>query len=302
MYKPMKDLSKMTDTLSKAAVGFERIAEVMAIEGQVRDVAGARPAQPLRGLVEFDHVQFGYVAGQRVLKDVNLVIEPGQSVALVGPTGSGKSTILGLIPRFYDVQGGQLRIDGEDLRRYTLKSLRNQISIVPQDPILLRMPIWQNIAYGRPGATRGEVIRAARLANADEFIARMPQQYETVVGERGDTLSGGERQRIAIARAIIRNTPLLLLDEPSAALDPESEDLIFDALARLMKGRTSLTIAHRAATVRRAHHIYVVDDGVIVQRGTHDELLARPGLYARLFATPFREPCIGEPASAGSAL
>jgi subfamily B ATP-binding cassette protein MsbA len=299
MYKPMKNLSKMTDTLSKAAVGFERIAEVMAIESQVRDAPGARLAPVFTGLIEFDHVRFSYVANQPVLKDVSFVIKPGETVALVGPTGSGKSTIFGLIPRFYDVLGGQVRIDGQDVRRYTLKSLRNQVSMVPQDPILFRMPIWQNIAYGKPGATRSEVTRAARLANADEFIDRMPERYETVVGERGDTLSGGQRQRIAIARAIIRDTPLLLLDEPSAALDPESEELIFEALARLMNGRTSITIAHRAATVRRSQVIFVLDDGAIVERGTHEELLARRGLYSRLFAIPFREHHVGEPASAG---
>jgi subfamily B ATP-binding cassette protein MsbA len=284
MYKPMKDLSKMTDTVSKAAVGFERIAEVMSIESQVSDTRGARPAPPFAGRIEFDRVNFSYIEGHPVLTNIDFAIEAGDSVALVGPTGSGKSTIFALIPRFYDTGTGTVRIDGEDIRRYTLRSLRNQISIVPQDPILLRMPIWQNIAYGMPGATRADIVQAARLANAHQFISRLPNGYDTLVGERGDTLSGGERQRIAIARAIVRDTPILLLDEPSAALDPESEALIFEALGRLMQGKTSITIAHRAATVRRARTIFVIDAGQITERGSHDQLIAGHGWYSKVFA------------------
>lgn len=288
MYKPMKDLSKMTDTLSKAAVGFERIGELLETESQVRDLPEARPAPPFKGRIEFDRLTFGYVPGQLVLRDVSLVIEPGQATALVGPTGSGKSTLIGLIPRFYDALGGRVCIDGRDVRCYTLKSLRDQISLVPQDPVLFRAPICQNIAYGKPQATRDEIVLAAQLANAHEFIERMPQGYETLVGERGDTLSGGQRQRIAIARAIIRNTPILLLDEPSAALDPESEELVFEALARLMEGKTSITIAHRMATARRAQTIFVLNDGVIVESGTHEELLKNGALYSRLYEIQFR--------------
>lgn len=288
MYKPMKNLSKMTDTISKAAVAFERIGEVLQTESQVRDLPGARPAPPLTGSIEFDHVKFGYTTDQLVLKDLNLAIEPGEAVALVGPTGSGKSTLIGLIPRFYDTLAGEIRVDGRDVRRYTLKSLRDQISLVLQDSVLFHTSIWQNIAYGKPQATREEIIRAAKLANAHEFIQRMPKAYDTMVGERGDTLSGGQRQRIAIARAVIRNTPILLLDEPSAALDPESEELIFEALGRLMEGKTSITIAHRLATVRRAQRIFVVNDGVIAESGTHEQLLANGGLYSRLYKIQFR--------------
>jgi subfamily B ATP-binding cassette protein MsbA len=288
MYKPMKDLSKMADTLSKAAVSFERIGEILGIERQVRDLPGARPAPPLNGRIEFEHVQFGYTPDQLVLRDVNLVVEPGQRVALVGLTGCGKSTLIGLIPRLYDTLGGTISIDGRNIRGYTLESLRRQVSFVLQEAVLFHATVAQNIAYGKPAATREEIVRAARLANADEFITRMPQGYDTMIGERGDTLSGGQRQRIAIARAIIRDAPILFLDEPSASLDPESEELIFEGLTRLMQGRTSITIAHRLATVRRADVIFVLDDGVISERGTHDELLARNGLYARLYRMQFR--------------
>jgi subfamily B ATP-binding cassette protein MsbA len=299
MYKPMKDLSKMSDTLSKAAVSFERIGEILSVESQVRDLPGARPAPPFKGRIEFAHVGFGYTPDQRVLNDLSLVVEPGQRAALVGLTGSGKSTLIGLIPRMYDAIGGQISIDGRDVRSYTLDSLRSQVSFVLQEAVLFRASVAQNIAYGKPGATRDEIVLAAKLANADEFIARLPKGYDSVLGERGDTLSGGQRQRIAIARAIIRNAPILLLDEPSAALDPESEALIFKGLSRLMEGKTSITIAHRLATVRDADVIFVLNDGAISERGTHSELLARNGLYARLYHMQFRPADAAEPSLAG---
>jgi subfamily B ATP-binding cassette protein MsbA len=283
MYKPMKDLSKMTDTVSRAIVSFERIGELMDTASQVRDLPGARSAPAFRGRIEFLDVKFGYSPDRLVLKGISLAIEPGEAIALVGPTGGGKSTLLGLIPRFYDTLGGSVRIDDCDVRDYTLRSLRDQISFVLQESVLFRGPVWQNIAYGRPEATRDEIVRAATLANAHEFIEQMPEGYDTMVGERGDTLSGGQRQRIAIARAIIRNTPILLLDEPSAALDPESEERVFDALGRLTAGKTSITIAHRLSTARRADRIFVLDDGVIVESGTHRELLARGGTYSKLY-------------------
>ncbi|HEX3559331.1 MAG TPA: ABC transporter ATP-binding protein [Pyrinomonadaceae bacterium] len=288
MYKPMRDLSKMTDTVSKAQVGFERIREVLATESQVRDLPGARRAPPLRGRVRFEHVSFAYNKEQPVLKDINLTVEPGEFVALVGPTGSGKSTLISLIPRFYDPTEGRIGIDDIDIRSFKLRSLRDQISYVLQESYLFRATIWENIAYGKPTASRAEIVRAARLANAHEFIMRLPQAYDTVVGERGETLSGGQRQRITIARAVIRDTPILLLDEPSSGLDAESEELVFDALARLMEGKTSIVIAHRLATVMRAQRIYAIEGGSIVESGTHDELLARGGLYSRLYEIQFK--------------
>jgi subfamily B ATP-binding cassette protein MsbA len=288
MYKPMRDLSKMTDTISKASVGFERIREVLATESNVRDLPGARRAPRFRGRIQFEHVHFAYNKDQSVLHDVSLTVEPGEFIALVGPTGSGKSTLISLIPRFYDPTQGRVGIDGVDIRSFTLRSLRDQVSYVLQETYLFRATVWENIAYGKPGASRAEIIRAARLANAHEFIARLPEGYDTVIGERGETLSGGQRQRITIARAVIRDTPILLLDEPSSGLDAESEELVFEALGRLMEGKTSVVIAHRLATVMRARRIYAVEDGRIVESGTHDELLARGGLYSRLYEIQFK--------------
>jgi len=288
MYKPMRDLSKMTDTMSKASVGYERIHEVIETEDRIRNLPGAKPAPNLRGEIEFDHVDFAYDKGYGTLTDINLRIEPGQLAALVGPTGAGKTTIVNLIGRSYDPQKGVVKIDGQDVRTYKLKSLRRQISYVLQDTILFRAPVWQNIAYGRPEASREEILHAAQLANADEFISHMPQQYDTMIGEKGVNLSGGQRQRIAIARAIIRNAPILILDEPTSALDAESEELVFEALSRLMVGRTTIVIAHRLATVRRADVIFVIDNGTIIERGTHEALLTTGGLYSHLYDIQFR--------------
>lgn len=289
MYKPMRDLSKMTDTLSKTAVGFERIKEVLETERDVKNLPGARRALALKGRIEFNHVFFGYSEDQLILRDVSLQIEPGQVAAFVGPTGAGKSTVVSLVARFYDPLAGQVRIDGRDVRGYKLKSLRQQISFVLQENLLFRAPIWQNIAYGKPQAKRAEIVRAAHLANADEFIERLPEGYNTMVGERGVTLSGGQRQRIAIARAIIRSTPILILDEPTSGLDAASEELVFDALNRLMENKTCIVIAHRLATIRRADVIFVVEDGRIIERGKHDELIARGGLYAQLYEIQFKD-------------
>ena len=289
MYKPMRDLSKMTDTISKAAVGFERIREVLETERQVRNLPYARTAPRFKGQIEFDHVSFGYDDDRRILKDITLKIEPGQVAALVGPTGAGKTTIASLIPRFYDPASGHVRIDNFDVRSFKIKSLRQQISFVLQESLLFRAPVWQNIAYGKPEAKRDEIIRAAKLANAHEFIEEMPEGYDTMIGERGVTLSGGQRQRIAIARAIIRDAPILILDEPSSGLDAASEELVFDALARLMEGKTSIVIAHRLATIMRADVIFVINEGTVVESGTHQELLAQGGLYAEFYDIQFRK-------------
>ncbi|MBV8846804.1 MAG: ABC transporter ATP-binding protein [Bryobacterales bacterium] len=283
MYKPMQELSKMTDTYSKASVGFERIREVLNTDGEIRDLPSARRAGSLKGRIEFARVNFQYQEDCPILKNVDLKIEPGQLAALVGRTGAGKSTIISLIPRFYDPASGVVKIDGSDIRSFTQRSLRQHIGFVLQETLLFHGTVWNNIAYGKPEATRAEILRAAELANAKEFIDRLPQGYDTIVGERGVTLSGGQRQRIAIARAIIRDAPILILDEPSTGLDAESEKLVFEALDRLMEGRTSIVIAHRLSTIQRANIIFVIDKGEIIERGTHDQLVQAGGLYAELY-------------------
>jgi ATP-binding cassette, subfamily B, bacterial len=288
MYKPMQDLSKMTDAYSKAAVGYERICEVLETERDIRDLPGARVAPHFSGKIEFENVSFSYGHDNHTLTNVSFTIAPGQVAALVGPTGAGKTTVINLIPRFYDPSSGVVKIDDRDVRQLKQKSLREQISFVLQDTILFHGPVWQNIAYGKPDASRAEILHAAKLANASEFIEKMPEGYDALVGERGSTLSGGQRQRIAIARAIIRNTPILILDEPSSGLDAASEHLVFEALDRLMEGKTCIIVAHRLSTIRRADIIFVVKDGAIVERGKHDELVKSGGLYSELCELQFQ--------------
>lgn len=285
LYKPMRDLSKTTDSVSKALIGAERIKEIIKTDEQVRDSPRAVRAPGFKGEIEFDHVSFHYRDDRPVLTEVSFHIRPGEFAAFVGPTGAGKSTIISLIARFYSQSTGRVLIDGRDIRYFTLKSVREQISFVLQEAVLFRTSIWQNIAYGRPEATRDEIMHAARLANAREFIEQLPEGYETLVGERGQTLSGGQRQRIAIARAIIRNSPILILDEPTSGLDASSEKLVMEALERLMAGKTTIMIAHHLETVRKAHTIFVMDRGEIVESGKHSELLSLNGVYARLYQT-----------------
>jgi len=283
MYKPMRDLSKMTDTVSKASIGYERILEVLEIESTVRDLPHAKRAPTFHGKIELDNVSFGYDNQNPVLKNVSLTIEPGQVAALVGPSGTGKTTIISLIARFYDPVSGQVKIDGKEIRKYRLKSVRGQMSFVLQETLLFRATVWENIAYGKPNASPAEIMEAARLSNADEFIQRMSDGYSTVIGERGLSLSGGERQRIAIARAVIRNTPILILDEPTSGLDAASEQAVLEALNRLMKNKTCIVIAHHLDTIRNADVIFVVKDSEIIERGTHESLLAAGGEYAVLY-------------------
>lgn len=297
MYKPMQELSKMTDAFSKAAVGYERIKEVLETDGQVKDFPKARRAPVFKGNIEFQDVTFGYEPQNPILSHVNLSIQPGQTVALVGPTGAGKTTIISLIPRFYDPSSGRITIDGRDVRGFTQKSLRQQISFVLQETVLFHGPVWQNIAYGKPEATRSEILRAAKLANAHEFIEKLPEGYDTIAGERGMTLSGGQRQRIAIARAIIRSTPILILDEPSSGLDAASENLVFEALDRLMESKTAIVIAHRLSTIQRADVIFVVNGGRVVESGRHEDLLRSRGLYAEFYELQFRGAEASQPGS-----
>jgi len=288
MYKPMQDFAKMTDSFTKAAVGYDRVREILETPAAVRDLPDAIEVPALRGAIEFEDVQFGYDAAHPVLRDIRLRAEPGQMTALVGPTGSGKSTIASLIGRFYDPNTGSVKLDGIDLRQLRQKSLHDQLSFVLQENILFHDTIANNIAYGKRGATQEEIRRAAESANAHDFISALPHGYDTMVGERGITLSGGQRQRIAIARAIIRDAPILILDEPSSGLDAASEELVFDALDRLIEGKTAIVIAHRFSTIRRAHAIFVVDGGRVVESGTHEELLPAGGLYAKLYELQFR--------------
>ncbi|MGA7400353.1 MAG: ABC transporter ATP-binding protein, partial [Candidatus Sulfotelmatobacter sp.] len=286
-FKPVKDLATTTNAIAQAAVGVERIRMVLEADAIIPEREDAIEPRNIKGEIIFQNVAFAYPDNPSVLKDVSFFVKPGQRVGIVGPTGGGKSTIVSLIPRFYDVIAGKVVIDGHDVREYKLHSLRDHIGYVLQDTVLFRGTILQNIAFGRPSATHAEIVEAAHLANADEFIARMPHGYDTVVGERGLTLSGGQRQRIGIARVIVRNNPILLLDEPTAALDAESERLVMDALERLMRGRTVLTIAHRLATIRDADQIVVIAAGVVAENGTHQQLVARNGIYAALYRTQF---------------
>ena len=278
--------------LRSAIGGVQRVFEILDTTPGIQDEPNAAVMPPARGQIRFENVSFTYDGEAPVLRHVSLEIQAGEILALVGPSGAGKSTIFNLIPRFYDPTGGEIRLDGHDLRSVTQHSLREQIGIVPQETILFGGTIRENILYGRLDATGEEMIEAAKAANAHEFIMGFPKQYETVVGERGMNLSGGQRQRIAIARAILKDPAILLLDEATSSLDNESEGLVQEALDRLMhdKRRTTVIVAHRLSTIKVAHRIAVLDRGRIVELGTHDELMQLNGLYARLYSMQFRDP------------
>src|SRR6266511_2800716 len=296
MFKPTKKIIKEWNTFGKMYASAERINELLDRKPAVEDLPGAIQAPPLKGHIEYRHISFAYQADpgdggrdqeaqpQLALRDVNLSITPGEVLALVGGSGAGKSTIVQLLPRLYDPHAGQVTIDGHDIREFTLESLRAQMSMVLQESILFTGSIVENIAYGRPDATGIEIIEAARDANADEFISKFPDGYYTILGERGSNLSGGQRQRIAIARAFIRDTPILILDEPSTGLDAESIDLVLQALRKLMQDKTTIIISHELNLIRNADKIIVIKEGEIEQMGTHDELIRAGGLYANLYA------------------
>jgi ABC-type multidrug transport system fused ATPase/permease subunit len=284
-FKPVQDLAKMTNAVAQTHVALERIAGILDIDMTVQERPDAVEPPPLRGAIEFERVAFSYEPEVPVLSDLTLSLEPGTFTGVVGPTGSGKSTIASLIPRFYDPSAGRILIDGIDVRNYTLAGVRRQIGFVLQETVLFAGTIRDNIAYGRRDATDAEIARAATLANADEFIARIPGGYDARIGERGATLSGGQRQRIGIARAFVRDAPILILDEPTASLDAESEHLVIEGLQRLMDRRTVVMITHRLNTLRDAQKIVVIHGGIVAEQGTHDALIARDGIYARLFSS-----------------
>jgi len=267
--------------------GFRRVHEILAIERDLPDGKRTVPATDVRGEIVFENVAFGYVPGQPVLRGINLQVSPGQMVAIVGPSGAGKSTLVSLLPRFYDPQEGRVLLDGVDVREFTLASLRQHIAMVLQPPLVFPITVRENIAYGRPGASFEAVERAARLARIHDTILRLPQEYDTIIGEQGATLSEGERQRLTIARAILRNAPILILDEPTSSVDTETEALIMQGFEQLMTGRTTVIIAHRLSTVRRADVIFVVRSGQIVEQGTFAELMRRQGPFAALYRTQF---------------
>ncbi|CAM5663519.1 ABC transporter ATP-binding protein [Mycolicibacterium aubagnense] len=288
-FQPVRTLSQMTNTLAQVSVGFQRVTAVCDADVTIPERPAPLDPPPFKGAITFEHVSFSYDSKTPVLKDISFSVEPGQMVGIVGPTGSGKSTLVSLIPRFRNLDGGRITIDGVDTADYTLHGLRTQIGFVLQNTVLLRGTIRENIAFGCPDATEDDIILAAKMANADEFIDRMPDGYCTLVGDRGSTLSGGQRQRIGIARALIRNNPILILDEPTAALDAESEHLVIEALERLMEGRTVITIAHRLSTLRGADKIIVVKEGVVVEDGSHEELMRLDGVYAQLHRLQFEQ-------------
>lgn len=286
-FQPIRDLAQMTNTIAQVSVAFERVVALMDTDKVIPETATPTNPSQLHGEIIFHHVAFGYDPELPVLRDISVTIKPGEMVGIVGATGCGKSTIASLIPRFRDPDAGGITIDGVDVRDYALRKLRAQIGFVLQDTVLLRGTVRDNIGFGRPDATEDEIVEAAKLANAHEFITRMPNGYDSVVGDRGMTLSGGQRQRIGIARALIRDNPILILDEPTAALDAESEHLVVEALERLVAGRTVIAIAHRLSTLRNADKIIVVEDGVVAEDGSHDHLLALDGVYAQLHHLQF---------------
>ena len=285
LYEPLNQLSHVGAPVSGAGAGTRRVFEILDSPEEVGDKGNRLPAQnrAVLGNIEFKNVSFGYEPGREILKGINFAVRKGERVAIVGPSGAGKTTVLNLLPRFFDPASGSIELDGVDLREFGLKELRSQIGLVLQQPIILPATIAENISYGKPGATLSEIQAAARMANADSFIEVMPRKYETIIGEGAARLSIGEQQRINLARAFLKDAPILLLDEPTSALDAESESLVLSGIEKLTQGRTTLIVAHRLSMVLHADRILVLDGGKIVEFGTHEELLRRSGYYSRVF-------------------
>lgn len=282
-YNPIKSFTGLNPQLQQALSASERIFNLLDEKPAITEPTGAKILPSFKKEIVYENVWFTYDGEDYILKNVNLTVNQGEIIALVGPSGAGKTTLINLLPRFYDIQKGKITIDGHNLKELNLKSLRNQIGMVTQEIILFNDTVKKNIAYAKPTATDEEIVKAAKIANAHEFILNLPEKYDTVVGERGIMLSGGERQRIAIARAILKNAPILILDEATSALDVESEKLVYEALDRLMENRTTLVIAHRLSTIRRANKIVIFDQGEIIAYGKHEELMEKCELYKKLY-------------------
>lgn len=285
---PIKRLSRVIGNIQKALAAAQRVFDVLDLPEDIKNAPDAKALPKVKGDVRFNDVSFAYNENEEVLSHVSFEVRPGEMIAFVGPSGAGKSTVASLLPRFYDATNGSITIDGQDIRKVTLDSLREQVGIVPQETVLFNGSVYDNILYGRLDATREEVEAAAKAANAHDFIMQLPDGYETMLGDRGMNISGGQRQRISIARAILKNPQILILDEATSALDTESERVVQEALDRLMVGRTSFVIAHRLSTIKNADKIMVLEKGQLIEQGNHDELMAMDGLYAHLYKIQYR--------------